>query len=99
MAAAPHPLRTFILTLLRRGEVVGIAEACAITGISRQTLYRWVRAERIDMVTARARCLARLHDRGQRIMDGKAPRRGPTKSEMRRMGEKAVRDFNRANRR
>jgi hypothetical protein len=94
MAAARHPLRSHIVTLFRRGELVSVREAVLICDASRQAVNRWLRQAGIDLVSTRLRYIARHRDRARRIEEGRPPRRGPTKAELRKQGEKAVVDFN-----
>lgn len=84
MPAHRHPLRYHVMTLFRRGEMVSIAEAVLISGVSRQTIGRWLRVQNIDIKTARLHYIARQRSRAQLIAEGKPQRRRPTKIEMRK---------------
>lgn len=84
MPAHRHPLRYHITTLCRRGDIATVAEAVLVSGLSRQTISRWLRLERIDLKTARMHYVARQRSRAQLIADGKPPRRRPSKDQMRR---------------
>lgn len=95
MAAPRHPLRSHILTLFRRGDLVSVAEAVMICDASRQAISRWIKLAHLDVGRARLRYIARQRDRAQRIVDGKPPRRGPSKAEMRKATDKAIEAFNR----
>jgi len=83
--------------MLQRGEVVTTAEAALVAGVGRATVHRWVKQAGINLKQARLRHVSRLHDRVQRQVEGKPMRQRMSKAAMRRMAEKAMRDFNRAN--
>lgn len=97
MAPPRHPLRSFIITLFRRGDLVSVHEATLICDASRQAITKWVKAEGIDIDAHRMAHIARLRTSGQRQLDGKPPLRRPTKAQMRKMADEAVRRFNAAN--
>lgn len=73
------------MTLFRRGELASAGEAVLVSGLSRQTIGRWLRMERINAASARLRYIARQRDRAQRILEGKPPRRRPSKEQMRKV--------------
>lgn len=84
MPAHRHPLRRHVMTLFRRGDLASVAEAMLVSGLSRQTIGRWLRIERIDVVRSRLRYVARERDKAQRILENLPPRRRPSKAQMRR---------------
>lgn len=84
MPAHRHPLRYHLTTLFRRGDLASVAEGVLISGLSRQTIGRWLRVERISIKTARLHYLARQRSRAQRIAEGLSPRRRPSKDQMRK---------------
>lgn len=96
MPAHRHPLRSHIVTLFRRGDLASVAEAVLVCDASRQAVSKWVKLAGIDIGRSRLRYIARQRDRAQRIAEGKPPRRGPSKAELRKLGDKAVAEFNRA---
>lgn len=97
MAAPRHPLRSHIITLFRRGDLVSVAEAVLICGASRQAVSKWIKREGINIEARRLARIARLATTAQRYVDGLPPRRKPSKAEMRRTTDDAVRRFNAAN--
>lgn len=97
MAAARHPLRSYIIALLRHGDLVSVAEAVAVSGASAQAVRKWIKAEGFDIGVRRMARIARYTTNAQRYMDGLPPLRKPTKVQMRRTLEEAMRRFNAAN--
>jgi hypothetical protein len=96
MAAPRHPLRSFIIALFKRGDLVSVHEATLICDASRQAISKWVKAEGIDIEAHRLAHVSRLRTIAQRQMDGLPALRRPTKAQMRKIAAKAVKDFNRA---
>jgi hypothetical protein len=97
MAPARHPLRSHIVTLFRRGEIVSVHEATLICDASRQAITKWLRAEGIDIEAHRLAFIAKQRTIAQRQLEARAIRRKPSKAEIRRELERAVKRFNRAN--
>lgn len=97
MAPARHPLRNWIVTMLKRGDLTSPAEGAIVASVPRQTVARWIREAGIDVKAARLRHLARQHVKAERYAEGLPPRRKPSKAEMRRTTDEAVRRFNAAN--
>jgi hypothetical protein len=97
MGAPRHPLRSHIVALFQRGDLVSVAEAVLICGASRQAISKWIKAEGISIETRRLVRIAKMTTNAQRYLDGLAPMRRPSKAEMRRTTEEAVRRFNAAN--
>jgi predicted HTH domain antitoxin len=97
MAAPRHPLRSYIVGLFQRGELVSVAEAVLICDASRQAISKWIKAEGINIETRRLARIAKLTTNAQRYVDGLPPSRKPSKAEMRRDLAKAMRRFNAAN--
>jgi hypothetical protein len=97
MAPARHPLRSYVIDLFRRGELVSIAEAVLICGASRQAVTKWIRAEGINIEARRMGRIAKYTTNAQRHLDGLAPLRRPSKAQMRRDLAKAMRKWNEAN--
>jgi hypothetical protein len=98
MAAARHPLRSHIITLFRRGELVSVHEATLICDVSRQAISKWLKAEGINIEARRHQRLAKLRTIVQRHADGLPPVRRPSKAQMRAELDRAMRQFNAANR-
>jgi hypothetical protein len=90
MAAPRHPLRSHIVTLFRRGDLVSVAEAVLICDASRQAISKWVKAAGIDLEASRMAYVARQRSRAQLIAEGKPPRRRPSKDEMRETIAQAI---------
>lgn len=93
MAAPRHPLRSHIITLFRRGDLVSVREAVLICDASRQAVSRWLKLAGVDVETSRLRYIARQRSRAQLIAEGMAPRRRRSKAELREIAEQAVREF------
>lgn len=85
MPAHRHPLRHHVMTLFRRGDLASVAEAVLVSGLTRQTISRWLRMDRVDIASSRLRYVARQRDRAQRIVEGLPPRRRPSKQQMRKV--------------
>jgi hypothetical protein len=85
MAAARHPLRSHIVTLFRRGDLASVREAVLICDASRQAVSKWLKAAGVDIEASRMAHIARQRSRAQLIAEGKAPRRKPTKAQMRQI--------------
>jgi hypothetical protein len=83
MAARRHPLRSHIVTLFRRGDLVSVREAVLICDASRQAISKWLRLAGIKRENTRMAYIARQRRRAQLIAEGKLQRRRPTKTEMR----------------
>lgn len=97
MAPQRHPLRSHVVALFRRGELVSVAEAVLICGASRQAITRWLKAEGIDVEARRLAFIAKHTTKAQRYLDGLPALRRPTKRQMRHSLEEAMRRFNAAN--
>lgn len=85
MPAHRHPLRSHIIALFRRGDLVSLGEAAIVSGATKQAIGRWLKAERINITAARLAHIARQRTRAQLIEEGKGPRRRPSKAEMRKV--------------
>lgn len=96
MPAHKHPLRSWIVTLYRRGDLVSASEGAIVASVPRQTISRWLREERINTTSTRMQYLARVQTKMQLYLDGKPQQRRPSKTELRRQGAKALREWNRA---
>jgi hypothetical protein len=83
MAARRHPLRSHIVTLFQRGDLVSVREAALICDASRQAISKWLRQAGIDIEASRLAYVARLRTRAQLVAEGKTPRGKPTKAQMR----------------
>lgn len=90
MAARRHPLRSHIVTLFRRGDLVSVREAVLICDASRQAICKWIKAAGIDVEGRRLAYVARQRARAQRIAEGKPPPRRPTKAQMRQVIAEAM---------
>lgn len=97
MAPPRHPLRSYIVALFRRGDLVSVQEATLICDASRQSITKWLKSEGINIETHRLAYIARLATKAQRQIDGLSPARRPTKVQMRAQLAKAIERFNRAN--
>lgn len=97
MAARRHPLRTYIVALFKRGELVSVREAELICDASRQVIHRWLKREGIDIGVRRMGRIARLRAKAMADLDA-MPARRISKAELRKQTEKAVLAFNRKNR-
>lgn len=97
MAPARHPLRSYVIALIRHGDLVSVAEAVTISGASAQAVRKWIKAEGLDIQVRRGARIATYTTNAQRYLDGLPPLRKPTKAEMRRELAKAMRRFNAAN--
>jgi hypothetical protein len=82
--------------MYRAGTLTSAAEGAMIATVPRQTVARWIREAGIDIAAARRQYLARVQKRAQRYVDGKPPRGKPSKRYLRRMADRALREFNRA---
>lgn len=82
--------------MYRGGALVSTTEGAVIASVPRQTVARWIREAGLDIGEMRKQFLARSQRRAQRYLDGKPPRGKPSKRFLRRMADKALRDFNRA---
>lgn len=96
MAPPRHPLRSYVVTLFRRGELVSAHEATLICDASRQAITKWLKAEGISITAHRLAFIARRRTAAQRLLEGKGPVRRPSKSQMRLEADRAVRKFNEA---
>lgn len=85
MAAPRHPLRSHIVTLFRRGDLVSVREAVLICDASRQAVSKWLRSAGVDIEASRLRYIARQRSRAQMVAEGKAPRGKPSKAQMRKV--------------
>lgn len=97
MAPARHPLRQWVLGMYRRGDLTSPAEGAIVASVPRQTVARWIREAGIDIGTSRLQYLTRQQTKAQRYEAGLPPLRKPTKAQMRKMLEEAMRRFNAAN--
>ncbi|SRR6266404_1847025 len=97
MAAPRHPLRSYIIGLFRRGELVSVHEATLICDASRQAISKWVKADGINIEARRSAYIVRLMVKAQRYLEGLPAIRKPTKRQMRRDLAKAMRGWNEAN--
>jgi hypothetical protein len=96
MAPPRHPMRDWIESMYRRGDLTSPAEGAFIATVPRQTVARWIREAGIDIRETRKQYLARNQRRALRYVAGKPPRNKPSKRYLRRIAAKALRDFNRA---
>lgn len=97
MPARRHPLRQWVVTMFRRGDLISAAEGAIVASVPRQTVARWIREAGIDIRATRLQYLARTQRKAQRYADGLPPLQKPTKAQMRRQIEEAMRRFNAAN--
>lgn len=75
---------------------MSVREATLICDASRQAITKWLKAERIDIQAARMAKLAKHRTAAERQLNGLPPAKKPSKAYLRRVADKAVRDFNRA---
>lgn len=97
MAPARHPLRNWVESMFKRGDLTSPAEGALIASVPRQTAARWIREAGIDVKACRLQYLARNQLKAARYAAGMPPTRKPSKAEMRRDLAKAMRRFNAAN--
>jgi hypothetical protein len=97
MAPRRHPLRNWIISMYQRGELATVAEGAIIGTVPRQTVARWIREAGIDIGATRLRYLARCQLKAERYTAGLPPPQRPSRAQMRRDLEKAMRHFNAAN--
>jgi hypothetical protein len=97
MPAPRHPLRSYIIGLFRHGDLISVHEATLICDASRQAITKWLKAEGLNVEARRLAYLAKLRTNAERYLNGLPPTRKPTKRQMRRDLEKAIRRFNKAN--
>lgn len=97
MPQTRHPLRSHVLALFKRGELVSVGEAVLICGASRQAVHKWLKAEGINIEARRMAHLAKLRTRAEHYLEGKPPLRRPTKVQMRKQLKQAIERFNAAN--
>jgi hypothetical protein len=97
MAAPRHPLRSYIIALFKRGDLVSVHEATLICDASRQAISKWIKVEGISIEAHRMAHIAKLRTAGQRHLAGLPAMRRPTKAQMRKELEQAMRRFNVAN--
>ena len=97
MAAPRHPLRSYIIGLFRRGDLVSVHEATLICDASRQAISKWIKSEGIDVEAHRLAHLAKRRTNAQRYLQGMPPLRKPTRAQMRKTLDDAMRRFNAAN--
>src|ERR1700682_5454195 len=97
MAPARHPLRSYIVSLFRHGDLVSVYEAVQISGVSRQAITKWLKAGKINIEGHRMSRIASYTTNAQRYLDGLPPLRPPSKRQMRATLEDAMKRFNDAN--
>lgn len=97
MAQARHPLRRYVVALLKRGDLVSIHEATLVADVSRQSVHKWLKAEGINIEARRMAYLAKLRTNAERRLEGLPPLRRPTKAQMRKQLAQAIERFNVAN--
>lgn len=83
--------------MYQRGDLISTTEGALIASVPRQTVARWLREARIDTKAMRLQYLARWQRKAQRYADGLPPATAPTKAQMRKTLEDAMRRFNAAN--
>lgn len=87
-------MRTFVVGLYLRGQLSSLAEGAIVAGVSKPTLMRWLKAERIDWQAKRLVYLASQHRKAVMVAEGKRVKR-PTKQEQRLEAERLKRDWDR----
>jgi len=97
MPARRHPLRSYIVALFKRGELVSVKEAELICDASRQVIHRWLKLEGINIEARRLSKLGRFRTQAMTDLDD-MPAKRISKAELRKQTEKAVAEFNRRNR-
>jgi hypothetical protein len=97
MAPPRHPLRKYIVSLFRHGDLVSVYEGAQICGASRQVLTRWLKMEGINIDAHRMARIAAYRTSAQRYLDGLPPQRKPTKAQLRKFAERALKQWNKAN--
>ena len=89
-------VRTFVIGQYLRGQLSSLAEGMIVAGVSKQTLARWLKAERIDWHAKRLLHLASQHRKAVMISEGKRVKR-PTKKEQHLEADRLKRDWDKAN--
>jgi len=97
MAPPRHPLRSYVIALFRHGDLVSVREAVQVCGASRQAVSKWIKSEGINIGARRMSRIAAYATNAQRHLDGLPPVRPPTKRQMRKSLQEAMRRFNEAN--
>ena|SRR6185437_4122931 len=97
MAPARHPLRSYIVALFRRGEIVSVHEATLICDASRQAVAKWVKAEGINIEALRYQYLARKRTAAMQHVDSKSGKPRTSRRQRWLDTQRAVRRFNEAN--
>ena len=95
MPSPRHPLRSHVLTLVKRGEISSLAEASLVAGVSAQSVLNWLKEAQVDMRAYRMLRLAQLRTTAQVKLEARANAR-PTQQEQRRRTLESVRRFNEA---
>lgn len=98
MAAHRHPLRSHILILFQRGDLVSVAEAVLICDASRQAISKWIKTAGINVEARRMAYIGRQRSRAQLIHEGRGPRK-PSPMAQHRADRRAVARLNALTRR
>jgi hypothetical protein len=65
MPAPRHPLRRYILSLIKAGKIASLQEAAWIADVERSTVLKWLRGINADLARLRLGEIARLRSRAQ----------------------------------
>lgn len=85
-------VRDYVVSLYVRGELATLDEGATIAEVTRATVLRWLVAADLDWRATRLRFLARHHSRAVAASEGRKVRR-PSKQQLRRLADKAKRDW------
>jgi hypothetical protein len=95
MAPLRHPLRDYIIGLFASGQLASIQEAALVCDASRQAIAKWIREAGIDVEARRQQYLAKRRTNAMRYLEGKPPKRKPSKRFLRRVADQAKRQWDR----
>jgi hypothetical protein len=93
MPTPRHPLRPYIIWLVRKGELASLREASLICDASEQAISVWLKRENIDLGRCRLERMARFRVGAQGAIR-QATVRKPTGNQRRRDTLEAVKRFN-----
>jgi hypothetical protein len=83
--------RGYVVAMARSGELASLEEGAVIATTTKATMRRWLIAAGIDWKLTREQWLARRHKRCEDWISNRPPPRRPSKAQMRRQLEQAMR--------
>lgn len=90
-----HPLRSYLMSLARRGRFASVKEIMLVGAVPRQTINRWLREAKLDLGKCRMVSLARARGEALQYEERMGGRR-MSAQQVRRETKQAVRRFNAA---